>query len=949
MEKKMHYTQQLLSDVTIWTKFAKYIPEIQRRETWEEICDRNQSMHVHKFPFLKDEIKNIYKYVRDYKILPSMRSMQFAGLPIELNNSRMFNCAFAAVNDPHVFAETMALLLGGTGVGISVQKHHIELLPIVKGPTEKKRRFLISDSIEGWAEAIKVLTKAYFRGKADPVFDYRDIRPKGERLVTSGGKAPGPDPLRICIEEIRKVFNNAIGRKLKPIEAHDAICYIADAVLAGGIRRAALISLFSKDDLDMFSAKFGNWYEENPQRGRANNSVVLKRDEITEEEFKNIWRLIELSKTGEPGIFWTNDLEIGCNPCAEISLQNANFCVAGDTKLITKNGIDRIDNLIGKEIEIWNGEKWSLTKPFKTGDADELYRVIFSDGSYLDVTNNHKFLAKNRFEKAFNEYTTLELIELLKTTKYNIQVPRYKMIIEGGIFDENSYSYGVFLGDGHLEKNNIICCLYGEKIQIQNHINCSLVGEETTQLNYNVKKQKVKLLGLNRELCENIKENDGIPSYFYTLDKQSIVNFISGWIDTDGSKTVNGIRVYSTEGRIRDLQLLLTKIGINSSANLMQNKGTETNFGKRNQAIWYVQFNDTTLFTESLKRVKLNIPTENKHNGKGKYQNIKSIHKLVGVHKSYCLEERELHQCVFNNVLTKQCNLVEVNVSDVINQEDLNNRVKNATFLATLQASYTDFHYLRPIWKENAERDALIGVSQTGISSNKTKELNLEEAARIVVEENKRVASLIGINPAKRTTTGKPAGTTSCVLGTSSGIHAWHDHYYIRRIRIGKTEAIYHYLKEIAPELIEDCIFKPHLEAVMSFPQKAPDTAITRNESVFDLLERVKRYYKEWIIPGHNEGINKNNMSCTISIREHEWYSVGEWMWNNRDNYSGIATLPYDGGNYVQAPFESCSKEDYERLSHFVKLIDLTKIKELEDNTNLSGELACAGGNCEIS
>ena len=239
----MDISQKILSDVVIFQKYAKYIPEIKRREVWEELCERNMAMHIRRFPALKEEIKAVYRqYVFAKKILPSMRSMQFGGRPIELSNNRVYNCAYAAVNHPAVFSEAMFLLLGGTGFGFSVQKQHVAQLPVVKGPTEKTRRFLVGDSIEGWADSVKVLMKAYFQGKSDPIFDYRDIRPKGERLVTSGGKAPGPDPLRICLDQVRSVLNGARGRQLTPIECHDILCHIADAVLSGGIRRAALIS-----------------------------------------------------------------------------------------------------------------------------------------------------------------------------------------------------------------------------------------------------------------------------------------------------------------------------------------------------------------------------------------------------------------------------------------------------------------------------------------------------------------------------------------------------------------------------------------------------------------------------------------------------------------------------------------------------------------------------------
>jgi ribonucleoside-triphosphate reductase len=618
----MDISQKILSDITVYMKYAKFVPELNRRETWEELVTRNKEMHQKKYPNIKDEIEEVYKMVYDKKILPSMRSLQFGGKPIEISPNRVYNCAYLPVDHTDAFSETMFLLLGGTGVGFSVQKHHVDKLPEIKKPNPTRtRRYLIGDSIEGWADAIKVLIESYMGSKSStPVFDFSDIRQKGALLVTSGGKAPGPQPLKDCIHHITKVLENKNdGEKLTPIETHDIVCHIADAVLAGGIRRAALISLFSADDDEMISCKSGNWWESNPQRGRANNSAVLLRHKVTQEYFMELWKRIELSGAGEPGIYLSNDKDWGTNPCCEIALRPYQFC-----------------------------------------------------------------------------------------------------------------------------------------------------------------------------------------------------------------------------------------------------------------------------------------------------------------------------------------NLCEVNASDIESQEDFEKRVKGAAFIGTLQAGYTDFHYLRDVWKRTTEKDALIGVGMTGIGSGVVLGYDMKAAAEAVKEENERVAGLIGINKAARTTTVKPSGTSSLVLGTSSGIHAWHNDFYLRRIRVGKNEAIYTYLTINHPELVEDEYFRPHDTAVITIPQMSPEGSILRYESVFQMLERVKKVSQEWIKPGHRTGQNTHNVSATVSIKEDEWDLVGDWMWKNRKFYNGLSVLPYNGGTYTQAPFEDCTKEDFERLSATLKDVDLTRVIELQDNTDLRGEAACAGGACEI-
>ena len=621
----MDKSKEILSDITVHMKYARYLPKKERRETWKELVSRNRQMHFKQYEHLgkefRKEIINAYKYVYDKKILPSMRSMQFAGKPIELSPNRIYNCAYLPIDHEDSFSETMFLLLGGTGVGYSVQKHHVNQLPRIHKPNDETQRFVIGDSIEGWADAIKVLIKSYFHSGPKIRFDYSDIRPKGANLVTSGGKAPGPSGLRECIVKIENLLNEKEdGENLSPIDVHDIICHIADAVLAGGIRRAALISLFSVDDAAMVSSKAGAWWENNPQRGRANNSAVLLRHKLTEGVFKDLWERIEASGAGEPGIYLSNDKDWGTNPCCEIALRPYQFC-----------------------------------------------------------------------------------------------------------------------------------------------------------------------------------------------------------------------------------------------------------------------------------------------------------------------------------------NLCEVNVSDVADQDDYDNRVRAAAFIGTLQAGYTDFHYLRPIWKKTTEKDALIGVSMTGIASGSVLNLDMKSSARLVKEENARVAKILGIKTSARTTTVKPAGTTSLTLGTSSGIHAWHNDYYIRRIRVGKNESIYSYLAIHHPELIEDEYFNHDTQAVISVPQMAPNGAILRTESPLQTLERVKRVAQEWVRVGHRRGSNTHNVSCTISIRDHEWASVGQWMWDNRDYYNGISVLPYNGGTYKQAPFEDCSEDEYNRLYSSLQSVDLTKVIELEDNTDQAGELACAGGSCEVT
>lgn len=748
---------EILSDITIHMKYARYIKEIGRRETWYELVTRNKDMHIRKFPHLSEEIEAAYRFVYAKKVLPSMRSLQFGGKPIEISPNRVYNCAYMPVDDYRAFSEAIFLLLGGTGVGYSVQRHHVDKLPAIRKPRmDRKKRFLIGDSIEGWADAIKFLMRSYFEGLSTPEFDYSDIRQKGAPLITSGGKAPGPQPLKDCIHNVTKILDaKNDGDKLTTLECHDIMCFLADAVLAGGIRRAALISLFSFDDEEMATCKYGNWWELNPQRGRANNSAVALRHRITEKEFLNLWEKIKNSGSGEPGIYFSNDKDWGVNPCC--------FSKRFDVMVHTKNGMKEIKSLTDQD-EVWLAlhNTYAQTTGYFDAGSQDVYKVSYGNGEFY-VTLNHKFMMHTGTHDV-----AWDLVEL-KDIKA------------------------------------------GDK----------LIGEDgelypITSIELYAKNEPVGCIE--------------VPEYKYF--------------------TANGILSGNCEIGLRPYQF---------------------------------------------------------------------------------------------------CNLTEINANDIVDQKDFNDRAKAASFIGTLQSSYTNFHYLRDVWRRTTERDALLGIGITGICSGAILNLDETEAATLAVRENERVAALLGINKAARITTIKPSGTSSLVLGCSSGIHGWHDKYYIRRIRVGKNEAIYKYMIENHPLLVEDDYFKPSIQAVISVPQQAPSRAIYRTESVTALLERIKRFNTNWVRAGHNDGSNTHNVSATVSIKDDEWDIVGKWMWENRDYYNGLSVLPFDGGTYIQAPFESITKEQYLDLSRGLGSIDLTQVIEEDDFTDHKGEVACGSGGCELT
>ena len=956
---------QILSDITVFNKYAKYLPEFGRRETWTELCQRNIDMHIKKYPLLSDEINKVYKdFVITKKVLPSLRSMQFAGKPIELSPNRIFNCCFVAIDDYRTFSEIMFLLLGGTGVGYSVQKNHVAKLPPVKKPA-KTRRYVVGDSIEGWADAVKTLMSAYFNGKALPNFDFSDIRPKGAALVTSGGKAPGPEPLKDCIHNLKKILDRKKdGEQLTTLEVHDMVCYIADAVLAGGIRRAALIALFNIDDEDMLSCKYDNWYELNPQRARANNSAVIMRHRVKKADFLDLWGKIQASGSGEPGIYFSNNAEYGTNP----SLRKG-------TRVLTSNGIFPIEELQDKSFQVKNlNGKISEAKCWLSGKDQPLYKITLIGGKEYYSTPQHEWPVVNN-----GDFTKIRTDKLRSGDL--LPVIREDKLFDGDLGTrEDGFILGWQLGDGWLTiRSDNGCtqhgfivskkdCEYGIDSRIESYLH--KLGSDVKFLDRGTAKELntvSNVLNKNLEKFGASNKENGLPKAVWTGSEEFRKGIIDGIFSSDGHIEKNDKRIVLTSSRvnlIQDVADLLGFYGIKSSVikgkSILNNKEFVRYDLKISERKSIQHFRN--LFTLS---VGYKQDTLNGYKLKQTYKNdtikIKSVEKtdlmedvwdISVCDNTHCFQ---LSNCITGNCCevalryAQFCNLVEMNLSNIESQEDLNARAKAAAFIATLQAGYTDFHYLRDVWKRTTEKEALIGVSGTGIASGAYKNCNLQEAAKVVADENSRVAKLIGINTAARQTNVKPAGTSSLVFGTSSGIHSWFDKFYIRRMKLGKNEALYKYVKNKIPQLIEDDFFKPNLDAFITIPIAAPKGAIVApTETAMQLLERIKFFSENWVKPGHVKGDNSHNISATVYIKDNEWDEVGEWMWNNRESYNGLAVLPFDGGTYTQAPHESITEEKYNELLSYMKDLNLAEVIEIEDNTTQTNELACAGGVCEI-
>lgn len=607
-------SSSLLSELVFLRTYSA-VKEDGTKESWEECVERNKNMHLEKFPFLKQDIMFLksYELVKEKKVLPSMRSMQFGGPAIANTNERNFNCSFVGLDSFQSFAEICYLSMCGVGVGFSVTQEFLEKLPVI---TESKDEelFVIPDNKEGWADSIKLLLS-----NPSISFDYSLLRPNGAKLA-SGGTASGPEVLQQGHEKIRKILKGALGTRLSSLQAHDIACHIGDFVVAGGVRRTALISLFNWWDIDMLKAKQGEWWIENPQRARANNSAhILRKDPQAKYAFEKVMKACFESKAGEPGVAWTNSYAVGGNPCFEISLQHMGFC-----------------------------------------------------------------------------------------------------------------------------------------------------------------------------------------------------------------------------------------------------------------------------------------------------------------------------------------NLTEVALANCADIEEVMDAVIAATIIGTVQASYTQFNYLRPQWKKNAEDEALLGVSLTGLAQVKLTGKQLQRMAAMAKSINARMSAKIGINPSKRITTVKPSGSASSVLGTSSGIHAAFSDFYVRRVRIEQIHPLTTKLKELIPSLVEVDLFNPSI-AIVSIPVSMKNAVVKKNETAVQFLDRIKHVFDNWIVPGHLEGVNTHNVSATVNYKDGEEQGITEWMWLNRYHYNGISLLPDDGGVYVQAPYEEIDETAYKAMKSLIpESIDFSSISWHAVADERVTTAACEGGLCEL-
>lgn len=945
-----------LKEYTFKSKYAKWIPEKKRRETWHETIDRFCDMFLSFYndkPDVFKYIERVRKSLKGKKVLGSQRGLQFGGKPIIEKNARIFNCIFSYADRPKFFQECMYLLMCGCGTGFSVQKHHVDKLPKIVQPSSEKKIIYIEDSIEGWSDAIGSIVTSFFEGYDNKTIEYNYdfIRPAGSRLNSSSGKAPGPEPLKKAIENIRKILLNA-GDKLRPIEVYDIVMHFADAVISGGVRRSATICLFSKDDLEMRNAKTGNWFYENPQRGRSNNSVVLLRDKTSFEEFAEIIKSVR--EFGEPGFVWADDLESGFNPC-----------VTDDTLIHTSNGLRTVKSLIGNKFTaIVDGEKFNSKSNgfWKTGNKDVL-ELELKSGRKLKVTPDHKIMTTNGWLKA-EDLTSNDDIVINDHRKLNISIN------DNSVNYSRGYLLGSFVGDGNVSGAASEVKFWGDNKNDYRRDAVTLIEKagwlsshhKITNSNSNSIYSSVSSTKLYR-YAENLNcIKNGIKQLSINAlecDYDELSGIIAGYFDSDGGVNFNknkgsSLRIGSVNLKnLENLQIALNVFGIFSSI-YKNRRDAGYRFlpdGNGGHKEYFCQdYHELIISCDNILLFQQFIKIRNKDKIKKLDEIVSSYKRLpnrtrftdkivnkrfVGKHDVYDAEIESIHAFDANSVYVHNCveinlyaydtdgnsgwqgcNLSTVNCGKVKTKRDFFKACVDAAIIGTLQAGFTNFPYLGEVSEKIFKREALLGVSMTGVMDAPDICLDPEvqrRGAELVKKTNKIIAKIIGINQAARTTCLKPEGTSSCILGTASGIHPHHSKRYIRRVQANKSENVYNYFREINPLACESSVWSNNeTDDVIAFTIEVPDGAKLKNQlSAIDLLSAVKLTQENWVTNGRNLDLCvkkwlNHNVSNTITVKPDEWESVTDFIYNNRQYFCGISLLPLSGDkDYPQAPFTS--------------------------------------------
>lgn len=962
-----------LGYITYKRTYARIIEKENRKEEfWETIrrvvegCYSIQKEHCIKLslPWTDEKAQKsaqiMFKKIWNFKFLPPGRGLWMMGTEFIARHGSMSlnNCGFASTEDINLkHAKAFSFCMDGLmlGVGLGFDTKGAGKI-VIKKPAEGHFDFQIPDSREGWVDSLKLMLEAYFLGKQVPKYDFSLIRPSGEPIRGFGGIASGPNPLKQMLEDIQNILKARIGQKITSVDIVDIMNYIGKCVVAGNVRRSAEIALGDPTDLAFVTCKQDEeaLYS---HRWASNNSVFA----VKGLDYSFIANQIAVN--GEPGIFWLENAKAysrmgdapdfkdkkvaGVNPCGEQSLESFELCcVTGDTRIQTKSGAPRIIDVVDKELKVWNGDSWSKVIPFLATEEKEIYRVYISDGSYLDCTSDHKWHIRPSTARIFRSVETKDL----KLGDYIIPFEIDKEF--GGIYEPFAFEYGLFSGDGYIDRDYPMVCICGEKSKLKDLDVKGTWYKEQIKEGYEEPYNRLNLKGvIDLQLSEHLNDKTrGLPDIIFSWDRESILEFIAGLIETDGNlcQQVNtdNYRIFGNEEKIRDLQILLRRVGINHSTIYCAGEaGEETNFGTRNYTIYclYIpsyECGDMPTRIKKAIRIGTRYAINNRHpEGKlidrARKQKIIKVEKLNKPQSVYCFTEPLNHMGVFGNVLTYQC-LVETFPSRHESYEEFQETLKYA-YLYSKSVTLVNTH-----WQEtNAVmlKNRRMGISQTGIIEAFIKHGRrkiLEWCGRgynYLQELDEQYSGWLCIPRSIKITTVKPSGTVSLLPGVPPGIHYPHSEYYIRRIRLSKNSDLIEHIAK-AGYKIEDDSYSPNT-VVAEFPIHEKYFDRSKNDvSIWEQAENAAAYQKYW---------SDNQVSITITFKEDEADQIKHVLECYEDKLKSVSFLPIKEHGYKQAPYEEITKEQYEEMISKLKPFNLDETKD-----RAIGEKFCDSDRCSI-
>ena len=1042
-------------------KYARYLPEKRRREVYLETVERDKQMHLRRFPALAEEIEWAFGLVAEKKLLPSMRSFQFAGRAIETNNARGFNCSFTYIDRPRSFAETLFLLLSGCGVGYSIQFEHVDKLPPLRFVDEKRVvHHVVEDTIEGWADALDALFTSYVEGYYLEI-SYSKIRPVGSPLRMSGGRAPGHLGLKKALKHVRDVLRGAEGRKLRPIECHRILCHAADAVLSGGVRRSAMISLFSLEDSEMMYAKTGDWFKREPWFANANNSVMLKRDDVKQKQFKRIFQMTR--EFGEPGFVFCSNYDYGGNPCFEIGLC-AKLVIDEEVVEIldcrAKHGKSRPNVHLG---EVYTGFSFCNLcelngSMFKSiGDFEEAARAAaiigtlqaaYTDFPYLGwvsevIAEREALLGIGMtgmmdapsitLNPEYQRKVATKIVEWNREYAARIGIrsaARTTAVKPSGCRPQDSLtttSAGILTMEelfANHEAGQTWCAQTAEIRVIQENgrqetitrtfdngeariveieMNYGLVVRSTINHPWFVHERHTRENGSNKHTmidkwvpATELKAGDvlGINCRAYRLEhtaKFTNVNtraltmraatqvikqpyemdddlaWLFGYLWGDGAMSVSKYRIRFVDGNrdtIKKAQrVIVEKFGLDGSIKELEDRDAASlEIASKHLWLWLIR------------------------NGVEKYaegDTLDFIPRCVRASSwrhivSFAAGLVDSDGCVSATKLGSRVQVSSATESFARHFQQVMWAI-GLGFSRSLQSQGESFQEERHLYHlvlaaAPTDRESFAHLCQQSVKCGMHTEnpdfvewqLDKDATTGRQIPGKIREIRQLGVMPTfdvevKHTHwfydgAVKSHNTTSLELGcVGSGHHAHHARRYIRRITANETEAVFQFFREVNPHM---CVRKPNGDWVIEFPVEAPSGAVLKEDlTAIQFLEMVKSTQQNWVLPGtarpeSSPGLT-HNVSNTVQVKPAEWDAVADYLWENRESFTGVSLLPASGDkDYAFAPNEAITTETDEArwnqlLAHY-KPVDYSMLIEEGDTTEAVQEPACAGGACEV-